>query len=60
METDTDKEVKAETAPEDTDKEPKKNESEGLGTLSEIEKQGPCKRRIKATVPLKTVKEHLD
>lgn len=35
-------------------------DEDSLGTTSEIEVLGPCKRRIKATVPVEKVREHLD
>src|SRR2546426_9442299 len=43
---------------ENTDQE--NGEDEGLGTAATIETVGPCKRRIKAEVPLEKVEEELD
>jgi trigger factor len=43
----------SETSPEDT-------KDESLGTACEVEVLGPCKRRIKASVPAEKVRDRLD
>jgi trigger factor len=49
-----------ETPPENAEAEQSSEKDESLGTRSELEILGPCKRRVKASVPADKVRRQLD